>query len=107
MLLVFSFWQMQIIMNILGLIVKIMADIGITKILHTFIQDLFKGKNLKKTTKACVCVGEFMAIAVIGKQNDKLVDESLNDIAKFIVAHDLDKKLHLGKFELEEQDAGK
>lgn len=100
---------MQLFMAIIGGIVKIMADLGITKIVHTFVQGLFKGQNMKKTTKACVYVGEFMAVAVIGKQNDKLVDETLDSVAKFMVKHDLDKKLGFtreeSKKELEENDA--
>lgn len=88
---------MQFVMGIVGTIIKIMADLGITKIIHTCVQNIFKGHEIKKTTKACVYVGEFMAVAVIGKQNDKLVDDSLDKVAKFMVKHDLDKKLGLDK----------
>lgn len=96
---------MQVVMDIVGTIIKLMADIGITKIVHTFVSELFKGKEIKKTTKACVCVGEFMAVAVIGKQNDKIVDDSLDKVAKFMVKHDLDKKLGFTRKE-DEEDAG-
>ena len=95
---------MQLIMGIVGTIVKLMADVGITKIIHTFVQQLFKGKNIKKTTKACVYVGEFMAVASIGKANDKLVDQTLDDVAKFIVKHDIDKKLGLKRINEGEND---
>ena len=55
----------------------------------------FLVEKLKKTTKACVYVGEFMAVAIIGKQNDKLIDSTIDKVSEFIVDHDLDKKLSI------------
>ena len=97
---------MQVIMNILAGIVKIMADIGITKVVHTLFTDILKPHNVKKTTKACVYVGEFMVCAVIAEKNDKFVDDTLDKVAKFMVEHDLDKKLGMNK-KKENEDAGK